>query len=71
MTSYAQVAAALGQPSAARAVGSAVAANPVGFLIPCHRVIQQSGRLGGYHRGETRKQAILAWEAARYEQEAG
>lgn len=64
VTSYAQVAASIGQPTAARAVGRAVGANPIGFLIPCHRVIQQSGHLGGYHWGETRKQAILTWEAA-------
>lgn len=67
VVSYAQVASAVGNPRAARAVGLAVGANPVAFLIPCHRVIQQNGRLGGYHWGETRKQAIHAWEAARYE----
>ena len=54
-------------PKAARAVGLAVGANPVALMIPCHRVIQQNGKLGGYHWGETRKQAIHAWEAARYE----
>ncbi|MFR9720458.1 methylated-DNA--[protein]-cysteine S-methyltransferase [Aeromonas diversa] len=67
VVSYAQVASAVGNPKAARAVGLAVGANPVAFMIPCHRVIQQNGRLGGYHWGETRKQAIHAWEAARYE----
>lgn len=65
VVSYTQVAAAIGHPRAARAVGSAVGANPVAFLIPCHRVIQQSGKLGGYHWGESRKQAIHAWESAR------
>ncbi|MDI3431811.1 methylated-DNA--[protein]-cysteine S-methyltransferase [Aeromonas sp. V90_14] len=65
--SYAQVASAIGNPKAARAVGLAVGANPVALMIPCHRVIQQNGKLGGYHWGETRKQAIHAWEAARYE----
>lgn len=65
--SYTQVANAIGHPAAARAVGRAVGANPIAFLIPCHRVIQQSGRLGGYRWGETRKQAIHAWESARYE----
>ena len=65
--SYAQVASAVGNPKAARAVGLAVGANPVALMIPCHRVIQQNGKLGGYHWGETRKQAIHAWEAARYE----
>lgn len=67
VVSYSQVATAIGHPNSARAVGLAVGANPVAFLIPCHRVIQQSGKLGGYHWGETRKQAIHAWEAARYE----
>lgn len=67
VTSYTQIAAAIGQPNAARAVGQAIGANPVAFLIPCHRVIQQSGNLGGYHWGVTRKHVIHAWEAARYE----
>ncbi len=67
VASYSQVATAIGHSNSARAVGLAVGANPVAFLIPCHRVIQQSGRLGGYHWGETRKHAIHAWEAARYE----
>lgn len=65
VASYSQVASAIGHPGSARAVGQAVGANPVAFLIPCHRVIRQSGRLGGYHWGETRKQAIHAWESAR------
>ncbi len=64
VASYSQIAAAVGHPGAARAVGSAIGANPVAFLIPCHRVIRQNGQLGGYHWGETRKQAIHAWEAA-------
>jgi AraC family transcriptional regulator of adaptative response/methylated-DNA-[protein]-cysteine methyltransferase len=67
VTSYSRVATAIGRPNTARAVGLAVGANPVAFLIPCHRVIQQSGKLGGYHWGETRKHAIHAWETARYE----
>ncbi|MBL1260053.1 MAG: methylated-DNA--[protein]-cysteine S-methyltransferase [Thiotrichaceae bacterium] len=64
VTSYSQVANAINRPGAARAVGTAVGANPVAFLIPCHRVIQQSGLLGGYRWGETRKHAIHAWESA-------
>jgi AraC family transcriptional regulator of adaptative response/methylated-DNA-[protein]-cysteine methyltransferase len=68
VASYAQVASAIGRPDSARAVGLANGANPVAFLIPCHRVIQQSGQLGGYHWGVTRKQAIHAWESARYEE---
>ncbi len=70
VVSYTQVAAAVGRPRAARAVGSAIGANPAAFLIPCHRVIQQSGRLGGYHWGETRLQALHAWESARAETQA-
>lgn len=65
VTSYSAIAAAIGRPSAARAVGLAVGANPIALLIPCHRVIQQSGRLGGYRWGERRKVAIHTWEAAR------
>lgn len=68
VVSYSHVASAIGHPSSARAVGLAVGRNPVAFLIPCHRVIQQSGGLGGYHWGNTRKQAIHAWESARYEE---
>ena len=67
VSSYTRVAGKVGRPNAARAVGSAIGANPVAFLIPCHRVIQQSGKLGGYHWGETRMHAIHAWESARYE----
>ena len=60
--SYGQLAAACGKPGAARATGSAVGANPVALLIPCHRVIQQSGALGGYRWGIDRKLALQAWE---------
>lgn len=67
VTSYSQVATAIGHPKSARAVGLAVGANPVAFLIPCHRVIQVSGKLGGYRWGESRKHAIHAWESARHE----
>ncbi|MCX7206481.1 MAG: methylated-DNA--[protein]-cysteine S-methyltransferase [Proteobacteria bacterium] len=67
VVSYSQVANAIGSPSAARAVGTAIGSNPVAFLIPCHRVIQQGGKLGGYYWGETRKHAIHAWESARHE----
>ena len=63
--SYAQLAAAAGVPKAPRAVGSALAANVVGYLIPCHRVIQGGGDSGHYRWGPTRKRAILGWEAAR------
>ncbi len=62
---YAEVAQALGAPSAARAVGGAVGANAIAYLIPCHRVIRSSGAANGYRWGETRKRAMLGWEAAR------
>lgn len=65
ITSYLQVANTIGRPQSSRAVGNAVAANPVAFLIPCHRVIQQSGALGGYQWGTTRKRAIQWWENLR------
>ena len=66
INSYAQVAAAVGKPKAYRAVGTAIGSNQVAFFIPCHRVLQQSGQIGGYLWGETRKHAIHAWESARY-----
>lgn len=64
VTTYGHIAQSIGQPHAARAVGTAIGNNPVGFLIPCHRVIQNTGKLGGYHWGETRKTAIVGWEMA-------
>jgi len=63
---YGDIAEAIGRPRAVRAVGTAVGANPCAFVIPCHRVIRESGALGGYRWGLTRKQAIQAWEAARF-----
>jgi AraC family transcriptional regulator of adaptative response/methylated-DNA-[protein]-cysteine methyltransferase len=65
LVSYAHLAAAVGMPSAARAVASAVAANPVAWLVPCHRVIRSSGVLGQYRWGSERKAALIGWEAAR------
>ncbi|MCA1979860.1 MAG: MGMT family protein, partial [Thiobacillus sp.] len=62
LATYRELACAIGQPRAARAVGHAVAANPLAYLIPCHRVIRASGVLGGYRWGDTRKAAIQAWE---------
>lgn len=64
-SSYGAVAQTVGRPGAARAVGAAVGANPVSFLIPCHRVLARDGRLTGYHWGLTRKRVMLAYEAAR------
>jgi len=69
VTSYAQIAKIIGRPRSARAVGTAMGKNPVAFLIPCHRVIQQSGKLGGYRWGESRLHAIHAWESAKSCQE--
>jgi AraC family transcriptional regulator, regulatory protein of adaptative response / methylated-DNA-[protein]-cysteine methyltransferase len=65
--SYQDVAQAIGQPNAARAVGSAIGANPIGYLIPCHRVIRKSGVVQEYRWGPTRKKALLAWESAQHE----
>lgn len=64
-TSYASLAARIGKPSAARAVGAAVGRNPISFVVPCHRVMGSSGALTGYHWGLARKQAIIGWEAGR------
>ncbi len=66
---YGELAAALGKPGAARAVGTACKVNPIAFLIPCHRVIRATGALGGYRWGLVRKRAMLAWEAARCQEE--
>lgn len=65
VTTYADIAEAIGHPQAHRAVGTAVGRNPISFLIPCHRALRRDGGLGGYHWGLPRKRAMLAWEAAR------
>lgn len=62
--SYTHIAQALGAPNSSRAVGNAVGANPIALWIPCHRVIQQSGALGGYRWGIAKKQMVQAWELA-------
>jgi len=64
LTTYGQLAAAIGAPSAARAVGSAVGGNELAWLIPCHRVIRQTGATGEYRWGAVRKRAMLAWEVS-------
>lgn len=66
---YGHLAAELGLPGASRAVGRACSANRIGVLIPCHRVIRETGALGGYRWSIERKQAVLAWETARRWQE--
>lgn len=65
VTTYSDLARAVGHPAAVRAVGTAVGRNPISLLIPCHRALRKSGGLGGYHWGLPVKRAILAWEAAR------
>ncbi|WP_269930733.1 bifunctional helix-turn-helix domain-containing protein/methylated-DNA--[protein]-cysteine S-methyltransferase [Aminobacter sp. HY435] len=60
---YSSIAADIGSPKASRAVGAAVGANPLSFVVPCHRALGKSGALTGYHWGLTRKRAILGWEA--------
>jgi AraC family transcriptional regulator of adaptative response/methylated-DNA-[protein]-cysteine methyltransferase len=64
VTTYSQIAGAVGNPRAVRAVGTAVGRNPVSWLIPCHRALRKSGGLGGYHWGLPVKRAMLAYEAA-------
>lgn len=66
LATYSDIAAAVGQPRAARAIGSAIGRNPVAWLIPCHRVIRSSGVVTGYRWGETRKQLMLGREAAQH-----
>jgi AraC family transcriptional regulator of adaptative response/methylated-DNA-[protein]-cysteine methyltransferase len=63
--SYTDIAKHIGQPSASRAVGSAVGRNPISFVVPCHRVLRGDGSLGGYHWGLTRKRALIGWETGR------
>jgi AraC family transcriptional regulator, regulatory protein of adaptative response / methylated-DNA-[protein]-cysteine methyltransferase len=63
-STYGRIAKAMGRPKAARAVGGAVGANRVAFLIPCHRVLRELGGTGGYRWGTMRKRAMLAWESA-------
>lgn len=65
LVSYSQLAALAGSPKASRAVGSALAANRIGYLIPCHRVIRESGEVGQFRWGSERKLAMQGWEAAR------
>ena len=64
VASYQTIAQSIGNPKALQAVGSAVGANPVGYLIPCHRVIRKEGQIGEYHWGSARKTLILGKEMA-------
>jgi len=70
VVSYQDVASYMGRATATRAVASAVAVNPVAYLIPCHRVITKSGKIHRYRWGAARKKALIGWEAARSRQAA-
>lgn len=65
LSTYGNLAEKIGNPKASRAVGTAIGSNPVAFLIPCHRVIQSSGKIGGYMWGSDRKQLIIGWESSK------
>jgi len=65
LSTYGNIAKQINISGASRAVGTAIGSNPVAFLIPCHRVIQSTGIIGGYHWGNTRKTAMIGWEAAK------
>lgn len=69
VTTYSEIAGAIGNPRAVRAVGTAVGRNPISWLIPCHRALRKSGGLGGYHWGLPVKRAMLAYEAAHLDSE--
>jgi AraC family transcriptional regulator, regulatory protein of adaptative response / methylated-DNA-[protein]-cysteine methyltransferase len=71
LSTYGSISEKIGNPNASRAVGTAIGSNPVAFLIPCHRVIQASGNIGGYMWGNTRKTAIIGWESAKIESLVG
>ncbi len=64
VTTYGEIAQAIGSPRAVRAVGTAVGRNPISWLVPCHRAVRATGALGGYHWGLPVKRAMLAHEAA-------
>ena len=70
LSTYGDIAKKIGNPKAARAVGTAIGANPIAFLIPCHRVIHSNGKFGGYMWGANKKMAIIGWEAAKMNQES-
>ena len=67
VTTYSEIAQAIDNPKAVRAVGTAVGSNPISWLIPCHRALRKSGGLGGYHWGLPVKRAMLAFESAKWE----
>lgn len=65
LSTYGKLAEKIGSTKASRAVGTAIGSNPVAFLIPCHRVIQSTGKIGGYMWGSDRKQMMIGWESAK------
>lgn len=65
LSTYGNIAKTIKKPDASRTVGTAIGKNPIAFLIPCHRVIQSTGKIGGYMWGSARKTAIIGWEAAK------
>lgn len=67
LATYSRIAAMAGKPRAARAAGSAIGKNPVAYIIPCHRVIRETGETGGYRWGPDRKSVINGWESAQTE----
>ncbi len=70
VTTYSDIASAIGSPKATRAVGTAIGKNPISWLIPCHRVLRKSGELGGYHWGLPVKRTMLAYEAAKRDEKS-
>lgn len=64
LVSYGEIASYIKQPTAQRAVGTSIGKNPVGYLIPCHRVIKSVGGIGDYRWGQDRKMAIIGWESS-------
>lgn len=68
VSTYENIARAIGEPKASRAVGSAIGSNTIAYLIPCHRVIRKTGAVGGYRWSPVRKKAMLGWEAGHMEQ---
>ena len=69
LATYGEVSKFINKPKASRAVGTAIGNNPIAFLIPCHRVIQASGKIGGYRWNPIRKKAIIGWEASKFDYE--
>ncbi len=66
LTTYQHIAQSINKPKAVRAVGTAIGKNPIGYLIPCHRVIRKEGKLGHYRWGSGRKKAIIGWEMVQH-----